>query len=85
MSLGIILANLPIPVHDWTIRTANGIYGLYQYRDFECEIWFGSPLLSLPFSAPVVAAGFLLILLLLLFAAWHFIGKLRDKAAPGDA
>ncbi len=73
------------PVHDWTVQIGKMTFGLMQFGDSDCYISLGSPFIHLPFSAPVVACGLLLIVLLLLFAAWHFIGNLRHRDAPGDA
>ena len=73
------------PLHDWAVEIGNGTYGLMQFRESCCQIWFGKCVMVLPFPAPVVAFGLLLILLLLLIAAWHFIGNLRHRDAPGDA
>jgi len=75
-----------VPVHDWTIRIGHGVYGLVQYRDADCNFWFGDRyIVTLPFSAPVTAAFLFILIILLLFAAWHFIGNLRHRDAPGDA
>ncbi len=71
-------------VHYWVIQVGDGDYGLLGFSDSSSAIYFGSYELELPFSAPVVASALLLIVLLLLFAAWHLIGNLRHKAAPGD-
>ena len=73
------------PIHEWTIEVGDMTFGLSQVRDSECRLFFGSDWLTLPFSAPIVASGFLLLVLLLLLIAWHFIGRLRDRDAPGDA
>jgi hypothetical protein len=67
------------PLHNWTIYTANGRYGLVDWPDRTCSIWLGQHAVLLPLPAPLVAAIFFLLVLLLLFAAWHFIGNLRHS------
>ncbi len=73
------------PTNDWTILIGGWRFGLLEWGNSNCAICLGRYSFDLPFSAPVVAGGLSLLLLLLLFAGWHFIGKLRDKDAPGDA
>ena len=73
------------PVHDWTIQIGNGRYGLEEWSGSNCLVRYGRGATGVNLPAPVVASGLLLLVLLLLFTAWHFIGKLRDKDAPGDA
>jgi hypothetical protein len=72
------------PVHNWTIQIGNGAYGLLDWSDSSCNIFFVNYITRLPFSAPVVASVLLLLVLLLLFAAWHLIVNLRNRDAPGD-
>ena len=66
-------------------KSETALYGLVQWGAHDCWIFVGSRDLKLPFTAPIVASGLLLIALLLLVAAWHFIGNLRHRDAPGDA
>src|SRR5947209_2822762 len=73
------------PVHNWTIHIGHGYYGLWDYGHGSCFIWFGYDRVLVPLPASAIVAIFFLLVLLLLIAAWHFIGKLRDRDAPGDA
>jgi len=82
---GILAATQVIPVHDWTIQIGNGRYGLEEWSGSNCLIRYGSGATGVNLPAPVVASGLLLIVLILLLAGWHLIGKLRDRDAPRDA
>jgi hypothetical protein len=84
VTIAVILGPAPILVHDWTIQIGNGAYGLMEWQDSSCTIYVHHGIVTLPFSAPVVAGGLLLFVLLLLFAGGHFIGNLRHRDAPGD-
>jgi hypothetical protein len=70
---------------DWTIGSGEALFGLIQTAPSYCQIFFFGYIATVPFSAPAVAAGFILIVLLALVAGYYLIANLRHKDASGDA
>jgi hypothetical protein len=81
----VLVPTVPAPYHDWTIDVGDASFGLFQWHGGDSEIYIIRDLGTVPFSAATVAAGFFLIILLLLFTGYYLIGNLRHKDAPGDA
>jgi len=71
--------------HFWAIDSRHGTSGLIQVVPGHSQIYIFDHVADVPLSAPVVAAAFVLIVLLLLFAGYCLIANLRHKDAPGDA
>jgi len=72
----------PRPYHSWMVGFGHSSFGLMQWEPHESQIYIFSYLGDVPFSAPVVAAAFTLILLLLLVPGYYLISNLRHKSAP---
>jgi len=79
------LAPDAVAYHYWLIDAGSANFGLTEWHRGYTDIYIFRDVAYVPFSAPTVAAGFVLIVLLFLLVAYYLIANLRHKDAPADA